>query len=56
MTPAQHGAAIVGPSIGAAPSASGGGWVAPAEAAVSVAIVVALAILWWRTLRPAGRS
>jgi hypothetical protein len=53
MTPAEHGAAIVGPSIGSAASPSnGGGWVTPAEAALSLAIILALSLLWWRTLRP----
>jgi membrane protein implicated in regulation of membrane protease activity len=52
-TLAQHGAAIASPSIaGAAISSNGDGWVTLAQAALSLAIVLALAILWWRTLRP----
>jgi hypothetical protein len=54
MTPAQHGAAIVSPSIGGAASSSNGGdWVTLVQAAVSLAIILALSLLWWRTLRPA---
>ena len=53
MTPADHAAAIVSPSVArAASSPNGGGWFAIAEAALSLSIVLALSILWWRTLRP----
>ena len=51
-TPAQHGAAIAAPSVaGAASSSNGDGWVTLVQAALSLSIVLALAILWWRTLR-----
>jgi hypothetical protein len=52
FTPAQHGAAIAGPSVAGAVSPSNGdGWVTLVQAALSLSIVLALAILWWRTLR-----
>ncbi len=52
-TLAQHGAAIASPSIAGAASASNGdGWVTLVQAALSLAIVLALVVLWWRTLRP----
>ncbi len=52
-TPAQHGAAIASSSLaGAAPASNGDGWVTLVQAGLSLAIVLALAILWWRTLRP----
>jgi hypothetical protein len=52
-TLAQHGAAVVSPSIaGAAPTSNGEAWLTLVQAALSLAIVLALAILWWRTLRP----
>jgi hypothetical protein len=52
-TPAQHGAAIASPSIaGAASSSNGDGWLTLLQAALSLSIVLALAIMWWRTLRP----
>jgi membrane protein implicated in regulation of membrane protease activity len=52
-TLAQHGAAIASPSIAGATAASNGdGWVTFVQGALSLAIVLALAILWWRTLRP----
>ena len=52
-TLAQHGAAIAGPSVaGAASSSNGVAWVTLVQAALSLAILLALAILWWRTLRP----
>jgi hypothetical protein len=52
-TPAQHGAAIASPSLaGAASSPNGDGWLMLVQAALSLSIVLALAILWWRTLRP----
>ena len=51
-TPAQHGAAIVAPSVaGVVSSSNGDGWVTLVQAALSLSIVLALAILWWRTLR-----
>ena len=50
---AQHGAAIANPSLaGGTSAAAGDGWVMVVQATLSVAIVLALAILWWRTLRP----
>jgi hypothetical protein len=53
FTLAQHGAAVASPSIaGAAPASNGDGWLTLVQAALSVAILLALAILWWRTLRP----
>jgi membrane protein implicated in regulation of membrane protease activity len=52
-TPAQHGAAIASQAVaGASSSPNGGGWVTLVQAGLSLAIVLALAILWWRTLRP----
>jgi hypothetical protein len=52
-TIAQHGAAIASPSVArAASSSNADGWVTVAQAALSFAIVLALAILWWRTLHP----
>jgi hypothetical protein len=52
-TLAQHGAAAAGPPIaGAGSSATGDGWLALAQVVLSLAILLALAILWWRTLRP----
>jgi hypothetical protein len=52
-TLAQHGAAIATPSIaGGAPGANGDGWLTLVQAALSLAIVLALAVLWWRTLHP----
>ena len=52
-TLAQHGAAVASPSIaGAAPASNGDAWLTLVQAALSLAIVLALAILWWRTLRP----
>jgi hypothetical protein len=51
-TPAQHGAAIASPSIADAVSSSNGdGWLTLVQAMLSLSIVLALAILWWRTLR-----
>jgi hypothetical protein len=51
-TLAQHGAAVASPSIAGAASASNGdGWLTLVQAALSLSIVLALAILWWRTLR-----
>ena len=55
-TLAQHGAAAAGPSIaGPASAPNGDGWVTFAQAALSLAILLGLAILWWRTLRPQPR-
>jgi hypothetical protein len=52
-TLAQHGAAIASPSIAGATAASNGdGWVTFVQAALSLAIILALSLLWWRTLRP----
>jgi hypothetical protein len=52
-TLAQHGAAIAGPAgTGAASSSNGDGWVTLAQVVLSLAVLLALAILWWRTLRP----
>jgi hypothetical protein len=51
-TLSQHGAAIASPSIAGPGSApNGDGWVTFVQAALSFAILLALAILWWRTLR-----
>jgi hypothetical protein len=47
-TLAQHGASIAG----VPPASNGDGWVTLTQAALSLAILLALAILWWRTLRP----
>lgn len=48
----QHGAAIASPPLAGAGSSANGDWVTLAQAALSLAIVLALAVLWWRTLRP----
>ena len=54
-TLAQHGAAAASPTLAGNASASNGdGWVTLLQAALSLAILLALAILWWRTLRPPG--
>jgi hypothetical protein len=51
-TLAQHGAANAGSSIAGAASSHGHGWLMLVQAALSLSIVLALAIVWWRTLRP----
>jgi hypothetical protein len=51
-TLSQHGAAIASPPLAGAGSPANAGWVTPVEAALSLAIVLALAILWWWRLRP----
>jgi hypothetical protein len=52
-TLAQHGAAIASRSIAGPSAASNGdGWATFVQAALSLAILLALAVLWWRTLRP----
>lgn len=55
-TLSQHGAAIASPPLAGAGSPVNGGLVTLVEAALSLAIVLALAILWWRTLRPGSAS
>lgn len=47
----QHGAAIASPPLAGADSSANGHWVTLVQAALSLAIVFALAVLWWRTLR-----
>jgi hypothetical protein len=52
-TLSQHGAAIASPSLPGPVSGPGGdGWVTAVQAALSLAILLALVILWWRTLHP----